>query len=50
MVNHIHHVHIFASNIDESIEFYKEFFGGKVILDMELAGARIREYYIEFLE
>ena len=40
MVNHIHHVHIFASDINESIQFYEEFFGGKIILDMELAGAR----------
>lgn len=40
MNNHIHHVHIFASNLEESIEFYREMFGGKVVLDMELAGAR----------
>jgi len=40
MVSHIHHVHIFASDIDESIKFYKDFFGGKIILDAELAGAR----------
>jgi catechol 2,3-dioxygenase-like lactoylglutathione lyase family enzyme len=40
MVNHVHHVHIFASNINKSIKFYEEFFGGKVILDAEFAGAR----------
>ena len=40
MVNHLHHVHIFASDIEKSITFYKDFFGGQVILDMELAGAR----------
>ena len=40
MANHIHHVHIFASDIESSIKFYEEFFEGKVILDMELAGAR----------
>jgi catechol 2,3-dioxygenase-like lactoylglutathione lyase family enzyme len=40
MNNHIHHVHIFASNLEKSIEFYQEMFGGKVVLDMELAGAR----------
>jgi catechol 2,3-dioxygenase-like lactoylglutathione lyase family enzyme len=40
MKNHVHHVHIFASNLDDSIRFYEEFFGGKVILDMEVAGAR----------
>jgi len=37
---HIHHVHIFASDINRSIKFYEEFFGGTVILDSELAGAR----------
>ena len=37
---HVHHVHIFASDIEKSIKFYQEFFGGKVILDSELAGAR----------
>ena len=40
MLSHIHHVHIFASDIENSITFYKDFFGGKVVLDMELAGAR----------
>lgn len=40
MKNHVHHVHIFASDIDKSIKFYEDFFEGKVILDMELAGAR----------
>ena len=38
--NHIHHVHIFASDITQSIEFYKENFRGQVILDAELAGSR----------
>ncbi len=40
MVCHVHHVHIFASDIDKSIKFYEEFFGSRVILDSELAGAR----------
>ena len=40
VANHIHHVHIFASDIDESIRFYQEYFGAKLILDAELAGAR----------
>jgi catechol 2,3-dioxygenase-like lactoylglutathione lyase family enzyme len=40
MSSHIHHVHIFASDINKSIKFYEEFFDGKVILDMGLAGAR----------
>jgi catechol 2,3-dioxygenase-like lactoylglutathione lyase family enzyme len=40
MVSHLHHVHIFASDIDSSVKFYEDFFGGNVILDMEIAGAR----------
>jgi catechol 2,3-dioxygenase-like lactoylglutathione lyase family enzyme len=40
LVCHIHHVHIFAADIDKSIKFYEEFFGGQVIFDSELAGAR----------
>jgi catechol 2,3-dioxygenase-like lactoylglutathione lyase family enzyme len=40
LVCHVHHVHIFASDIDKSIRFYEEFFGSRVILDSELAGAR----------
>ncbi len=40
LICHVHHVHIFASDINKSIKFYEEFFGGKVILDSELAGAR----------
>jgi catechol 2,3-dioxygenase-like lactoylglutathione lyase family enzyme len=40
LVCHIHHVHIFASDIGKSIKFYEEFFGGQVILDSELAGVR----------
>ena len=40
MNNHIHHVHVFASDIEKSVEFYQTFFSGKIILDMDLAGAR----------
>lgn len=40
MANHIHHVHIFASDIDKSKRFYKECLGAEVVLDAELAGAR----------
>ncbi len=38
--NHVHHVHLFASDIDRSVAFYRDFFGGRVVLDMDLAGAR----------
>jgi len=39
-MNHIHHVHIFASDIQKSVRFYEDTFGGEVVLDMEVAGAR----------
>ncbi|HPI92231.1 MAG TPA: VOC family protein [Deltaproteobacteria bacterium] len=39
-MNHVHHVHLFASDLEKSIAFYREGFGGAVILDMDLAGAR----------
>ena len=38
--HHVHHVHIFASDIDKSLHFYKEHFGGVVVVDAEFAGAR----------
>lgn len=39
-LSHIHHVHIFASEISRSIAFYGNNFDGKVILDADLAGVR----------
>ena len=40
MAHHVHHVHLFASDIEKSLEFYQTHFGGSVVLDMEVAGAR----------
>ena len=40
MPHHVHHVHLFASDIEKSLVFYKTFFGGEIVLDMEIAGAR----------
>jgi catechol 2,3-dioxygenase-like lactoylglutathione lyase family enzyme len=40
MPHHVHHVHLFASDIEKSLNFYKTFFGGELILDMEIADAR----------
>jgi catechol 2,3-dioxygenase-like lactoylglutathione lyase family enzyme len=40
LVCHVHHVHIFASDIDKSVRFYEEFFCGRVILDSQVAGVR----------
>ena len=39
MHNHIHHVHIFASDLKKTIKFYEDVFDEKTVLDMELAGA-----------
>lgn len=39
-MNHVHHVHLFASDIEKSLAFYKNAFGGKIILDENMAGAR----------
>ncbi|MFX0074565.1 MAG: VOC family protein [Candidatus Hermodarchaeota archaeon] len=36
----LHHAHLFASNLDESIEFYREMFGAEILFDLELVGAR----------
>ena len=36
----LHHVHLFASNIDESLQFYREMFSAKLFFDLEMAGAR----------
>jgi catechol 2,3-dioxygenase-like lactoylglutathione lyase family enzyme len=36
----LHHVHLFASDLEKSIQFYCDMFGAKVIFDREMAGAR----------
>ena len=36
----LHHAHLFASNLDQSVRFYQEMFGGEVILDAEVSGSR----------
>lgn len=36
----LHHAHLFASNLDQSIDFYKKMFGAKILFDLEMAGAR----------
>lgn len=40
MRNSLHHVHAFASDIEASVRFYSEVFGGEVLVDEALAGAR----------
>jgi catechol 2,3-dioxygenase-like lactoylglutathione lyase family enzyme len=36
----LHHAHLFASDIEESIRFYCEMFGAEIVFDVEVAGAR----------
>ena len=36
----LHHAHIFASDIEKSLNFYQEMFGAEVLFDLEVAGAR----------
>ena len=40
MINHVHHAHLFASNIATSLKFYQEIFGGEILADLEMAGSR----------
>ena len=37
---HFQHIHLFASNIDETIAFYKKWFEARVVWDDEFGGAR----------
>jgi catechol 2,3-dioxygenase-like lactoylglutathione lyase family enzyme len=36
----LHHVHLFASNLDCSIRFYREMFGAEIVFDEIVAGVR----------
>lgn len=40
MIHHVHHAHLFASNIDASLKFYQDMFGGEILADIVMAGAR----------
>jgi catechol 2,3-dioxygenase-like lactoylglutathione lyase family enzyme len=40
MTCHVHHVHLFAADVNKSIQFYTQGFGGEVAADLEMAGAR----------
>lgn len=37
---HMHHAHLFASDLEASIAFYETWFGAKVVADITFAGAR----------
>lgn len=36
----LHHIHIFASDIEATLRFWKNMVGAQVLFDMEIAGAR----------
>lgn len=36
----LHHAHLMASDLDVSVAFYRDHFGGEVVADLEFAGAR----------
>ena len=40
MQNHVHHAHLFASDLDATLKFYQEMFGGEILADLNMAGAR----------
>ena len=40
MQNHIHHAHLFASNLDAALKFYQDMFGAEILADLDMAGAR----------
>lgn len=40
MKTSLHHAHLFASDINESIQFYRNMFGAEVLFDLKMAGAR----------
>jgi catechol 2,3-dioxygenase-like lactoylglutathione lyase family enzyme len=40
MACHLHHTHLFASDMKRTIQFYTEYFDGRVVMDLEMAGSR----------
>jgi len=38
--DHVHHAHLFASNLDAALKFYRHMFGGEILADLNMAGAR----------
>jgi len=40
MQNHIHHAHLFASNLDAALKFYQDMFGAEILADLDMAGVR----------
>ena len=51
----LHHAHLFASHLDESVSFYRKMFGAEVVLDNDVAGVRnvllrLGDGYINFYD
>jgi len=40
MQSHVHHAHLFSSNLDAALNFYQEMFGAEILADLDMAGAR----------
>ena len=40
MQNHMHHAHLFASDLEAALKFYQDMFGGEILADLNMAGAR----------
>jgi catechol 2,3-dioxygenase-like lactoylglutathione lyase family enzyme len=40
MMQHLHHVHLYASDLASSLAFWCDVLGGRVVLDMTVANAR----------
>lgn len=40
MKTNLHHAHLFASDLNKSIQFYQDMFGAEIIFDLKMAGAR----------
>jgi catechol 2,3-dioxygenase-like lactoylglutathione lyase family enzyme len=36
----LHHVHIFASDLKKTLQFWQEMFGARILFDAEMAGVR----------
>jgi catechol 2,3-dioxygenase-like lactoylglutathione lyase family enzyme len=37
---HIHHTHLFASDLDAALKFYRDMFDAEILADLDMAGAR----------
>src|SRR5512143_4047428 len=40
MQTHMHHAHLFASDLDAALKFYQELFNAEILADLDMAGAR----------